>query len=727
MKKTKVVSVLTILACLFMLIAGALGMSDVMEQKDVKTQEGAEARQQIDTLAAGIEELESNRQTYNEGKQTYEKGLAQYNAGLAKYKASLKEYTEGLATLKSKTADYEKGKITYANGVKEYNAGLSKYNSSLQQYENGKKALAAGRKEFASKESLLAGVERLQNTYKALTHHYTKDQAAAFVAESSGKSKEDVLYAYDTINGLKAGYSVDDASKMVGKKAGKKPEEVKAAYENVSAILACRNDDAKSIQLAAQNSGVSKEIVGKAYNGVKKLYTGYTVEEAAEAVAKKIDNPMMPANSVKSIYNNVNEKILRGTAPEDAYKEFSASSSGTVSPDQVRQIYENMSAILACKGDEAKSIQLAAQNSGVSEEIVGKAYNGVKKLYTGYTVEEAAEAVAEAVAEAANGANPDSTTAKQVESAYTAVATILACKGNEANSIKFVAANGGYEEKTIQNLYNTMNMLQQPDGFTKEQAYGVIKASQPDLTDADIDTALATDVPAMKGKLEEARNTINASQATLDAAKPQLASAKEQLNAAESKLANGKAQLEEYESGKATLDAAKPQLEAAKKQLAEAKKALEEGLAKLKTFEDGEKQVEAGKATLTAIAEVQAKVDAGLDVVKAGYEYLDESTVSTTKDLTGKAVANILALLAGVLGIIAGILGLSGKKATRVLATLAVLAAAAALIFALIKDPITAVLIAAILGTVMTLALTLVAKPASVNGAPEENTDTENN
>ena len=597
-----------------MLIAGALGMSDVMEQKDVKTQEGAEARQQIDTLAAGIEELESNRQTYNEGKQTYEKGLAQYNAGLAKYKASLKEYTEGLATLKSKTADYEKGKITYANGVKEYNAGLSKYNSSLQQYENGKKALAAGRKEFASKESLLAGVERLQNTYKALTHHYTKDQAAAFVAESSGKSKEDVLYAYDTINGLKAGYSVDDASKMVGKKAGKKPEEVKAAYENVSAILACRNDEAKSIQLAAQNSGVSAEIVGKAYNGVKKLYTGYKLEEAAEAVA-----------------------------------------------------------------------------------------------------------------EAANGANSDSTTAKQVESAYTAVATILACKGNEANSIKFVAANGGYEEKTIQNLYNTMNMLQQPDGFTKEQAYGVIKASQPDLTDADIDTALATDVPAMKGKLEEARNTINASQATLDAAKPQLASAKEQLNAAESKLANGKAQLEEYESGKATLDAAKPQLEAAKKQLAEAKKALEEGLAKLKTFEDGEKQVEAGKATLTAIAEVQAKVDAGLDVVKAGYEYLDESTVSTTKDLTGKAVANILALLAGVLGIIAGILGLSGKKATRVLATLAVIAAAAALIFALIKDPITAVLIAAILGTVMTLALTLVAKPASVNGAPEENTDTENN
>ena len=723
MKKTKVVSVLTILACLFMLIAGALGMSDVMEQKDVKTQEGAEARQQLDTLAAGIEELESNRQTYNEGKQTYEKGLAQYNAGLAKYKASLKEYTEGLATLKSKTADYEKGKITYANGVKEYNAGLSKYNSSLQQYENGKKALAAGRKEFASKESLLAGVERLQNTYKALTHHYTKDQAAAFVAESSGKSKDDVLYAYDTINGLKAGYSVDDASEMVGKKAGKKPEEVKAAYENVSAILACRNDEAKSIQLAAQNSGVSEEIVGKAYNGVKKLYTGYTVEEAAEAVAKKIDNPMMPANSVKSIYNSVNEKILSGTAPEDAYKEVSASSLGTVSPDQVRQIYENMSAILACKGDEAKSIHLAAQSSGASDDDVRAAYNGVKKLYTGYKLEEAAEAVAEA----ANGANPDSTTAKQVESAYTAVATILACKGNEANSIKFVAANGGYEEKTIQNLYNTMNMLQQPDGFTKEQAYGVIKASQPDLTDADIDTALATDVPAMKGKLEEARNTINASQATLDAAKPQLASAKEQLNAAESKLANGKAQLEEYESGKATLDAAKPQLEAAKKQLAEAKKALEEGLAKLKTFEDGEKQVEAGKATLTAIAEVQAKVDAGLDVVKAGYEYLDESTVSTTKDLTGKAVANILALLAGVLGIIAGILGLSGKKATRVLATLAVLAAAAALIFALIKDPITAVLIAAILGTVMTLALTLVAKPASVNGAPEENTDTENN
>jgi antitoxin (DNA-binding transcriptional repressor) of toxin-antitoxin stability system len=45
------------------------------------------------------------------------------------------------------------------------------------------------------------------------------------------------------------------------------------------------------------------------------------------------------------------------------------------------------------------------------------------------------------------------------------------------------------------------------------------------------------------------------------------------------------------------------------------------------------------------IAEVAAKVNAGEDVT-AGYQYLDEQTVITTKDLTGKAVADIVAIAA---------------------------------------------------------------------------------
>lgn len=270
-----------------------------------------------------------------------------------------------------------------------------------------------------------------------------------------------------------------------------------------------------------------------------------------------------------------------------------------------------------------------------------------------------------------------------------------------------------------------MNALQQ--GLSKEQAYAVMKAATPGLTDAQIDQALATDLSESEKLLAAANNTINESQKKLDAAEPQLAAAKTQLEEAAAKLAKGKAQLDEYEAGKAKLDAAKPQLEAAKKQLEEAKKTLDAGLEKLKTFEEGEKQIEAGKATLTAIEAVKAKVDAGMDVVSAGYSYLDDSTVSTTKDLTGKAVANILALIAGVLGIIAGILGLAGKKATRTFAALAVIAAAAAVIFAIIKDPIVAVLIASICGTAATLALTMVAKPAAAaNTAVEDSTDAGN-
>ena len=82
MKGQKIVSIITILACIFMLVAGVMGMKDVNNQKDIKTKEGDEARANIDTLKAGIDELESNRAAYDEGKPTYDSGLAQYEAGL---------------------------------------------------------------------------------------------------------------------------------------------------------------------------------------------------------------------------------------------------------------------------------------------------------------------------------------------------------------------------------------------------------------------------------------------------------------------------------------------------------------------------------------------------------------------------------------------------------------------------------------------------------------------
>lgn len=698
MKKTKVVSVLTILACLFMLIAGALGMSDVMEQKDVKTQEGAEARQQIDTLAAGIEELESNRQTYNEGKQTYEKGLAQYNAGLAKYKASLKEYTEGLATLKSKTADYEKGKITYANGVKEYNAGLSKYNSSLQSYNAGREALNSKTAEYnAGKKAVEAGEEAIA-------------AAESFVA---------------TVNTLTTPHDYVQAANIISPyKKGVTSTDIQNVYENITYLITPKKELDSAAEYAAAHSVPEKtaDDIKNVYNGVKnygaKGFVDASISQQAQDMATDFGKAVDEA-----VEKNITKKYVAGkdgieeSAVTDEMLKEAQTAARPIVREQVRNAInaENQDSKQELGEDTATAMDAAYLNGKAGLKTFGdtyaKNYNPEKKakmvadaqtahdevqhLMDGYTFNDATAAVAEAV-------NKDPK-----------------YKDNPLN------------KEMVGLIYGVVH------GMTEEQAIAAINSLQK-RTGKDVLTAanLADARDAVQPNSEERKAikkgkdqlaAYEAGKKKLDAIEPQLRSAKRQLDAAAVTLANGKASLEEYESGKAKLDAAKPQLEAAKKQLAEAKKALEEGLAKLKTFEDGEKQVEAGKATLTAIAEVQAKVDAGLDVVKAGYEYLDESTVSTTKDLTGKAVANILALLAGVLGIIAGILGLSGKKATRVLATLAVIAAAAALIFALIKDPITAVLIAAILGTVMTLALTLVAKPASVNGAPEENTDTENN
>ena len=71
-KLLKLCSVVMILACLFGLVAGGLGISDVVDVKQAKEAEKAETLEQIDTLAAGVEQLESKRADYEAGKAAYE-------------------------------------------------------------------------------------------------------------------------------------------------------------------------------------------------------------------------------------------------------------------------------------------------------------------------------------------------------------------------------------------------------------------------------------------------------------------------------------------------------------------------------------------------------------------------------------------------------------------------------------------------------------------------------
>lgn len=116
----KVFSIVLILACLFMLVAGAFGIKDILQEKSDGEKNKAETLEKLDTLKAGVAELEKNRAAYEEGLKAYEDGTA--------------EYEQGQKDLKAGEADYEAGKIKIANGKAALAAGQKEYDTSLAQY-----------------------------------------------------------------------------------------------------------------------------------------------------------------------------------------------------------------------------------------------------------------------------------------------------------------------------------------------------------------------------------------------------------------------------------------------------------------------------------------------------------------------------------------------------------------------------------------------------------------
>lgn len=116
----KVFSIVLILACLFMLVAGAFGIKDILQEKSDGEKNKAETLEKLDTLKAGVAELEKNRAAYEEGLKAYEDGTA--------------EYEQGQKDLEAGEADYEAGKIKIANGKAALAAGQKEYDTSLAQY-----------------------------------------------------------------------------------------------------------------------------------------------------------------------------------------------------------------------------------------------------------------------------------------------------------------------------------------------------------------------------------------------------------------------------------------------------------------------------------------------------------------------------------------------------------------------------------------------------------------
>lgn len=139
--KQKIVGGVAACACIFMFVAGGMGISDILEEAEEGTKQTEEALEQLDTLKAGVETLEENRASYEEGLVAYETGLAQYEAGKAEYEkgktdlaAGKEEYEAGKKTLAAGKAEYAKGQKDLADGKAEYEKGMQDYETGLATY-----------------------------------------------------------------------------------------------------------------------------------------------------------------------------------------------------------------------------------------------------------------------------------------------------------------------------------------------------------------------------------------------------------------------------------------------------------------------------------------------------------------------------------------------------------------------------------------------------------------
>ena len=94
----KLISAVMVIACLFMLVAGAFGIRDIMQEKSDGEKEKAATLEKLDTLKAGKEKLESNRADYEEGKTAYADGTAAYEKGKADYAKGQQDLKDGLIT-----------------------------------------------------------------------------------------------------------------------------------------------------------------------------------------------------------------------------------------------------------------------------------------------------------------------------------------------------------------------------------------------------------------------------------------------------------------------------------------------------------------------------------------------------------------------------------------------------------------------------------------------------
>ena len=161
-----IISVCLIAASIFGLFAGVSSFSDIMNVKEYKEKDAEEGLESIDTLDAGLDQLQENEGTYLAGVDTYTAGLISYSEGKTQLSAGYAAYYAGKKQLEEGKAAYAAGKKQIEDNTQAYNEGkatlakiepLMPYVNQYVEFRDGTIANLAG---FSSAQAWFVSVVR---------------------------------------------------------------------------------------------------------------------------------------------------------------------------------------------------------------------------------------------------------------------------------------------------------------------------------------------------------------------------------------------------------------------------------------------------------------------------------------------------------------------------------------------------------------------------------------
>lgn len=159
----KILSVILIIASVFGIVGGGIGLADVLECKAYWEDKSAVSTADLATLEDGLNTLAENKQTYIDGLAAYEKGTKDYEDGQKTLEDGKKEYEDGQKTLEEKTKEYNDGLNSLKAAEKELAEGKATLEANKEAYAAGKASIASGEEQLETARALIASNEAKLN------------------------------------------------------------------------------------------------------------------------------------------------------------------------------------------------------------------------------------------------------------------------------------------------------------------------------------------------------------------------------------------------------------------------------------------------------------------------------------------------------------------------------------------------------------------------------------